>query len=420
MHLATYKASAAGALLAHYERSIGDREHIDRDGVVVNIAPEYEGGARQRYKEITKGLEFNSKTRPLADMLVTKPKGYDGDTMEFFRAVYNALTEKVGRDNVVCAYVHMDEPGAQPHMHFCFVPVVETTVMTNDKSQPLRWTKRDEQKNPEHKAGEIKTDSKGTKRYRRVPKRDEQGNVIKHKTAKCSAVFTREDMNKLHPWMERELCRRLGVEHVGIELDESDDAKVLSKLGHEEYVRTTAEIERAKEEKDALGAEVESIKRRLESLQRSESELADEVEELQSSTRTFSESREIIAEGAGVDERVERLEQEVESTRTRLSGLESERDRLVSDCERYAREIASDERETRRVERSINGIGNRIRSLTAVWKERGSKLISDISERAARVLNSFGVNAMHGHYASQQELESLFGTRSRSPQVRSR
>ena len=35
--------------------------------------------------------------------------------------------------------------GAQPHMHFAFVPIVESAVMTNDKAHPLRWTARDEE-----------------------------------------------------------------------------------------------------------------------------------------------------------------------------------------------------------------------------------------------------------------------------------
>lgn len=33
------------------------------------------------------------------------------------------MSERYGRKNVVSAYVHMDEIGQTPHMHFCFVPV---------------------------------------------------------------------------------------------------------------------------------------------------------------------------------------------------------------------------------------------------------------------------------------------------------
>lgn len=34
------------------------------------------------------------------------------------------MERRYGRDNVISAYVHMDEPSAKPHMHFAFVPVL--------------------------------------------------------------------------------------------------------------------------------------------------------------------------------------------------------------------------------------------------------------------------------------------------------
>ena len=41
----------------------------------------------------------------------------------FFRASYDFLEKRYGRENVVSAYVHMDEK--TPHMHFAFIPVTE-------------------------------------------------------------------------------------------------------------------------------------------------------------------------------------------------------------------------------------------------------------------------------------------------------
>ena len=43
---------------------------------------------------------------------------------DFFLAVYDFLENRYGEENVVQAVVHDDE-GGQPHLHFCFVPVVE-------------------------------------------------------------------------------------------------------------------------------------------------------------------------------------------------------------------------------------------------------------------------------------------------------
>lgn len=332
MHLATYGKGDAGKMLAHYDRSIGERDHIDRDGVVYNLAPEFEGGVQARFRTLCAGIEIGAKTKPLADWVITKPDGYHGDTRGFFRAVYDFMAEMVGEERIVCAYVHMDEPGAEPHMHFAFVPVVETAVMTNDKSQPLRWTRKDEEKNPAHKAGEVKKDSKGTVRYKRVPLLGEDGEPVVRCTATASKLFTKKDMAEIHPAIEKHLCRALGVERVGMLLDEKDREqkakKTLSKLDHEEYVAVTREIERA-------GREVAELSERSECLRQ-------EVEELEPLAVTFGESVRTLIEhrGDGSKERglaeeesslgsgIGELEQQVRAARERAGELERDIERL--------------------------------------------------------------------------------------------
>lgn len=332
MHLATYSKGDAGKMLAHYDRSIGERDHIDRDGVVYNLAPEFDGGVQARFRTLCEGIEIGAKTKPLADWVITKPEGYHGDTREFFKAVYDFMAEMVGERRIVCAYVHMDEPGAEPHMHFAFVPVVETAVMTNDKSQPLRWTKKDEKKNPAHKAGEVKKDSKGTVRYKRVPLLGEDGEPVVRCTATASKLFTKKNMAEIHPAIEKHLCRALGVERVGMLLDEKDREqkakKTLSKLDHEEYVAVTREIERA-------GREVAELSERSECLRQ-------EVEELEPLAVTFGESVRTLIEhrGDGSKERglaeeesslgsgIGELEQQVRAARERAGELERDIERL--------------------------------------------------------------------------------------------
>lgn len=332
MHLATYSKSDAGKMLAHYDRSIGERDHIDRDGVVYNLAPEFEGGVQARFRTLCAGIEIGAKTKPLADWVITKPEGYHGDTRDFFKSVYDFMAEVVGEERIVCAYVHMDEPGAEPHMHFAFVPVVETAVMTNDKSQPLRWTEKDEEKNPAHKAGEVKKDSKGTVRYKRVPLLGEDGKPVMRRTATASKLFTKGDMAEIHPAIEKHLCKALGVERVGMLLDEKDREqkakKTLSKLDHEEYVAVTKEIERA-------GREVSELSERSECLRQ-------EVEELEPLAVTFGESartliahrgdgsreRELAAEESSLVSGVAELEQQVRAARERAGELEQDVERL--------------------------------------------------------------------------------------------
>lgn len=332
MHLATYSKGDAGRMLAHYDRSIGERDHIDRDGIVYNLAPEFEGGAQARFRTLCAGLEIGAKTKPLADWVITKPEGYHGDTREFFRAVYGFMAEKVGEDRIVCAYVHLDEPGAEPHMHFAFVPVVETAVMTNDKSQPLRWTKKDEEKNAAHKAGEEKRDSKGTVRYKRVPLLGEDGKPVVRRTATASKLFTKADMAEIHPAIEKHLCAVLGVERVGMQLDEKDREqkakKTLSKLDHEEYVAVTREIERAGREVAELSERSECLRQEVEELEPLAVTFGESVRTLYKARGDGSRERELEAEESGLRSGIVELERQVQEARSRAGQLERDIERL--------------------------------------------------------------------------------------------
>lgn len=291
MHLATYAMSDAPKMLAHYDRSIGPRDHIDPEGQVYNLAPAYAHGARGRFDRLCDGLEIGAKTRPLADLVVTKPKGRDDfDTREFMKAAYEELKALVGEDRIVSAYVHLDEPGAEPHMHFAFVPVVETPVMTNDKTQPLRWTKADEHKNREHKAGEIKRDSKGTPRYKRVPKLDAEGNPIVRRTAAASKMFTKKDMRELHPRMEAALCARLEVDRVGLVLGDDDARKTLSELSHDEYERATRELSRVQGEVEDKTGRLEDLQGRVQGLEDQKSRLNEQISRLEQVVRKAEEA----------------------------------------------------------------------------------------------------------------------------------
>lgn len=332
MHLATYSKGDAGRMLAHYDRSIGERDHIDRDGIVYNLAPEFEGGVQARFRTLCAGLEIGAKTKPLADWVITKPEGYHGDTREFFRAVYGFMAEKVGEDRIVCAYVHLDEPGAEPHMHFAFVPVVETAVMTNDKSQPLRWTKKDEEKNAAHKAGEEKRDSKGTVRYKRVPLLGEDGKPVVRRTATASKLFTKADMAEIHPAIEKHLCAVLGVECVGMQLDEKDREqkakKTLSKLDHEEYVAVTREIERAGREVAELSERLECLRQEVEELEPLAVTFGESVRTLYKARGDGSRERELEAEESGLRSGIVELERQVQEARSRAGQLERDIERL--------------------------------------------------------------------------------------------
>lgn len=129
MHVTKYTRGTLGHMLGHYDRT--------KDGLGENVVPER---TQLNYNlavddQPLKQLDFMHKrlgevrclkrkdVNVLCDWVVTMPKDLADEYREpFFKAAYNFFAEKYGHDNVVSAYVHMDE--MQPHMHFAFVPVV--------------------------------------------------------------------------------------------------------------------------------------------------------------------------------------------------------------------------------------------------------------------------------------------------------
>ena len=63
----------------------------------------------------------------------------DEQTREFFEISYKFLSERYGEQNVISAYVHMDE--TTPHMHFLFIPIVPDN----------KWNEKNPDKPPREK-----------------------------------------------------------------------------------------------------------------------------------------------------------------------------------------------------------------------------------------------------------------------------
>lgn len=133
MHVAKYNKSATGHMCAHYERRKDERgeyikfgnQNIDlsRTHLNYNLAPEHDQieFIRQRTSEVK--CQKRADVNVMCDWVVTAPEGLDrGHLKEFFKASYDFFEKRYGQENVISAYVHMDE--TTPHMHFAFVPVV--------------------------------------------------------------------------------------------------------------------------------------------------------------------------------------------------------------------------------------------------------------------------------------------------------
>lgn len=123
-------SSQTGRMCAHYERTPDcfGNEYIDRERTHLNYNLAAKDQQRKQTDFIKKRKEEvkhrNRKDlRVMCDWVVTLPKEIKPeDTRKFFAETYNFLNERYGKENVVSAYVHMDE--TTPHMHYAFVPVI--------------------------------------------------------------------------------------------------------------------------------------------------------------------------------------------------------------------------------------------------------------------------------------------------------
>ena len=159
-HIAKYKATSVGHMLAHYRRDASsmERDNIDpkrvkndmvvghytnKDGrlVVGRVAaregePNW-GTVERRIERVNEAQKAAGKraTRKdavvMADVVVTLPDNVrKGDEDRFFRLTYWYLSNKFGIDNMMGGFVHKDEvlkdgTPARDHMHVPFTPILD-------------------------------------------------------------------------------------------------------------------------------------------------------------------------------------------------------------------------------------------------------------------------------------------------------
>ena len=141
-----YTMAAVGKMFNHYGRQEGDGVErsnkdiqADKTHENYNLAPtrkgidkdgnEYELSQmeilKKRLSEV-KHLDLNKRKdiNVMVDWVITLPQDVPREKAEeFFKNAYQFCSERYGEENVILAWVHMDE--TTPHMHFSFVPVVK-------------------------------------------------------------------------------------------------------------------------------------------------------------------------------------------------------------------------------------------------------------------------------------------------------
>lgn len=275
-NLQGYGTGSVGNMLNHYTRHAGDPEQtryryanqdIDPARTHLNYAIFAREDPAAFVQSKIDGADVKPKggdkaTNVISDWVITLPKNpaLKGREREFFQTAYDHMLKTVPERLVVGAWVHMDEN--QPHMHFCFCPMVRTAVMTNDKSRPLLDAQ-----------GRVKRDKKGTPRYERVQVRDAAGKPVYRSSFGQSKVYTRARMKRFHPDLEKAMEGHFGFK-VGIELEDKGE-KLLSDLKQPDYIKAKETMARQQRKIRALEAMEVETRGKL-------GALTDEVEEKRS------------------------------------------------------------------------------------------------------------------------------------------
>jgi len=126
-HKQKYTRAGIGHMFHHYERSkeIPDLD-TSRSHLNYNLAAD-EQPLKQLdflHERLSQVKVHNRKdVNVMVDWVVTVPKDCpQNDEKRFFEATYAFLNNRYGKENVISAYVHMDE--VTPHIHYAFIPIV--------------------------------------------------------------------------------------------------------------------------------------------------------------------------------------------------------------------------------------------------------------------------------------------------------
>lgn len=127
-HVEKYTRGAMSNMLAHYNRTkASSKSLIDttRTSLNYNLADSDQPLSQLDFihKRLSEIKVLNRKdVNVFCDWIVTAPQELaETEYADFFRETYKFLNDRYGKENVISAYVHMDE--SQPHIHYAFVPV---------------------------------------------------------------------------------------------------------------------------------------------------------------------------------------------------------------------------------------------------------------------------------------------------------
>ena len=130
-HKEKYSRGQIGHLCGHYDRSKECGDNVDPALTPVNYNLAAKDQPQSQLDKIHERLlqvphRERKDLKVMVDWVITAPKDLPKDEHpQFFQSCYNFCRARYGADNVISAYVHVDEPNAEDHMHYAFTPVTK-------------------------------------------------------------------------------------------------------------------------------------------------------------------------------------------------------------------------------------------------------------------------------------------------------
>lgn len=281
-HVMKIKAPSVSPLVDHYERvrpGTFDRSNIDRSRTHLNynlVPSDVKEDVRlaMAEHERTAGRAVRKDANVLFDWVVTLPQDCPPESArEFFSGVLEFIQGRYGADNVLGAYVHMDE--TTPHVHVPVLPMID------DKLQ-------------------------------------------------ASKMINRNDLMRFHGELGEFMDDRLGF-HVSIELDEEKHVeKAMSKLDQDELKLAAKRLEYLQQSEIEVRDRVGELERAIaverdriisESYAEEAFHSVDNLGKIEEEGRAYAaQARSIGARADGVAARVQRLRIRVDELRAAVAG----------------------------------------------------------------------------------------------------
>lgn len=147
-----HKGGASKALSAHHERTKEtyasnpdiDRSRSNRNFHLVSPRWSYEQEIKHRIQMA--GCKVRKDSVKFVDTLVTVSpefvQEHATEMQEYFERAFDFLQERIGKQNIISAVIHLDEK--TPHMHLCFVPLTKDGRLSakeilGNKKTMIQW-----------------------------------------------------------------------------------------------------------------------------------------------------------------------------------------------------------------------------------------------------------------------------------------